>query len=137
MAEAAAASAGDDTTTAALLERRRRVLPANLSISYSSRPLHIVRGAGCHLVDVAGRRYLDCVNNPCHVGHCHPRVVAAAQQQLAQLNTNTRYLYPQVRLGRSFWPRAAAGALPGADSTPSSEPEDAPGQGRPHRPGST
>jgi len=26
------------------------------------------------------------------VGHCHPRVVAAASKQLAILNTNTRYL---------------------------------------------
>jgi len=26
------------------------------------------------------------------VGHCHPRVVEAAQKQLAVLNTNTRYL---------------------------------------------
>jgi 4-aminobutyrate aminotransferase-like enzyme len=28
----------------------------------------------------------------CHVGHCHPKVVAAGQQQMAMLNTNTRYL---------------------------------------------
>ncbi|UCG45087.1 MAG: aminotransferase class III-fold pyridoxal phosphate-dependent enzyme, partial [Candidatus Bathyarchaeota archaeon] len=31
-----------------------------------------------------------------HVGHCHPRVVQAGQQQMAHLNTNTRYLYDQI-----------------------------------------
>src|SRR6185503_4195057 len=35
---------------------------------------------------------LDAYNNVAHVGHCHPRVVQAGQQQMAVLNTNTRYL---------------------------------------------
>jgi len=30
------------------------------------------------------------------VGHCHPQVVAAAQRQMAQLNTNTRYLHDKL-----------------------------------------
>ena len=29
---------------------------------------------------------------PLHVGHCHPRVVKAATDQISVLNTNTRYL---------------------------------------------
>ncbi|MEL6867639.1 MAG: aminotransferase class III-fold pyridoxal phosphate-dependent enzyme, partial [Bacteroidota bacterium] len=36
------------------------------------------------------------VNNVPHVGHQHPRVVAAAQKQLAVLNTNTRYLHDKL-----------------------------------------
>ncbi|NNF52700.1 MAG: aminotransferase class III-fold pyridoxal phosphate-dependent enzyme, partial [Gammaproteobacteria bacterium] len=40
-----------------------------------------------------GRKILDLVNNVAHVGHAHPRVVAAIAQQEAQLNTNTRYLH--------------------------------------------
>ena len=44
----------------------------------------------------AGRRYLDLVNNVCHVGHCHPRVVEAAARQMADLNTNTRYLHDNL-----------------------------------------
>lgn len=51
---------------------------------------------GQFLYDAAGRKYLDCVNNPAHVGHCHPRVVEAASRQLAELNTNTRYLHANV-----------------------------------------
>lgn len=74
-----------------LLERRRARLGPSLSISYRE-PLHIVRGKGTYLYDAAGRAYLDCVNNVAHVGHCHPRVVRAATEQMARLNTNTRYL---------------------------------------------
>ena len=36
------------------------------------------------------------VNNVCHVGHCHPKVVAAGQRQMAVLNTNTRYLHDNI-----------------------------------------
>jgi 4-aminobutyrate aminotransferase-like enzyme len=74
---------------------RRRHLGFNLSISYSE-PLKIVRGEGQYLFDESGRRYLDLVNNVCHVGHCHPHVVAAAQRQMAELNTNTRYLHDNL-----------------------------------------
>ncbi|HEY6217131.1 MAG TPA: aminotransferase class III-fold pyridoxal phosphate-dependent enzyme [Pyrinomonadaceae bacterium] len=56
------------------------------------RPLNIVRGSMQYLYDDEGRRYLDAYNNVAHVGHCHPRVVAAGQQQMELLNTNTRYL---------------------------------------------
>lgn len=79
------------TRDANLLDRRRRHLGPSLSISYRE-PLHIVRGWRQHLYDADGRAYLDCVNNVAHVGHCHPRVVRAAAEQMARLNTNTRYL---------------------------------------------
>jgi 4-aminobutyrate aminotransferase-like enzyme len=78
-----------------ILEIRRRHLGRNLSVSYTE-PLKIVRGAGQYLYDADGRRYLDLVNNVCHVGHCHPRVVAAGQRQMAELNTNTRYLHDHL-----------------------------------------
>ena len=70
---------------------RARHFGRGLSLSYRE-PLTIVRGEGPYLFDASGRRFLDGVNNVCHVGHCHPRVVAAAQEQIATLNTNTRYL---------------------------------------------
>jgi 4-aminobutyrate aminotransferase-like enzyme/murein DD-endopeptidase MepM/ murein hydrolase activator NlpD len=76
----------------ALRERRGRHIGRNLSVSYR-RPLHIVRGAMQCLIDAEGRRYLDAVNNVAHVGHAHPDVVRAGQQQMAVLNTNTRYLH--------------------------------------------
>ena len=80
----------------ALLQRRQRVLGRSLSVSYRQQPLQILRGAGQYLYDHTGRRYLDTVNNVAHVGHEHPRVVAAAQRQLSVLNTNSRYLHPAI-----------------------------------------
>ena len=74
-----------------ILEARRRLLGRNLSVAYE-KPLNIVRGEMQYLFDDEGRRYLDAYNNVAHVGHCHPKVVAAGQEQMALLNTNTRYL---------------------------------------------
>jgi 4-aminobutyrate aminotransferase-like enzyme/Ser/Thr protein kinase RdoA (MazF antagonist) len=77
---------------AEILAGRRQYIGPSLSISYR-RPLTIVRGWKQHLYDDAGLRYLDAVNNVAHVGHSHPRVVAAVRRQMAVLNTNTRYLH--------------------------------------------
>ena len=77
------------------LAQRRALLGKNLSISYQ-RPLKIVRGWMQYLYDETGRAYLDVYNNVPLVGHSHPRVVKAAQAQLALLNTNTRYLHDNV-----------------------------------------
>jgi 4-aminobutyrate aminotransferase-like enzyme/Ser/Thr protein kinase RdoA (MazF antagonist) len=77
------------------LDARRALLGKSLSISYQ-RPLKIVRGWMQYLYDDTGRAYLDVYNNVPLVGHSHPRVVRAAQEQLALLNTNTRYLHDNV-----------------------------------------
>ena len=74
---------------------RKEHLGKSLSLSYSE-PLKIVRGDGAYLIDHLGRRFLDTVNNVAHVGHEHPRVVRAGQQQMAVLNTNTRYLHDNI-----------------------------------------
>ena len=74
-----------------ILAARRRFVGGNISVGYR-RPLQVVRGAMQYLFDEAGRRYIDAYNNVPHVGHCHPRVVEAAERQLRTVNTNTRYL---------------------------------------------
>ncbi len=79
----------------ATLAARRALLGRNLSISYRE-PLKIVRGWRQYLYDDTGRAFLDVYNNVPLVGHSHPRVVRAAQAQLALLNTNTRYLHDQI-----------------------------------------
>ncbi len=78
-----------------LVEKRAQTLGPSLSTSYD-KPLKIVRGAGQYLYDDRGRAYLDAVNNVPHVGHCHPRVTAAAYHQATKLNTNTRYLHDSI-----------------------------------------
>src|SRR5712692_1846128 len=77
------------------LEKRCALLGKNLSISYE-RPLKIVRAWMQYLYDDTGRAFLDVYNNVPLVGHSHPRVVRAAQEQLGLLNTNTRYLHDNV-----------------------------------------
>ncbi|NIO00724.1 MAG: aminotransferase class III-fold pyridoxal phosphate-dependent enzyme [Candidatus Latescibacteria bacterium] len=78
-----------------LLEERRMRIGPSLSLSYET-PLEIVRGRGQFLFEPGGKAYLDCVNNVCHVGHCHAKVLAALSEQAAILNTNTRYLHPYL-----------------------------------------
>ncbi len=77
------------------LAARQARLGRNLSVCYQH-PLKIVRGWMQYLYDETGRAYLDVYNNVPLVGHSHPRVVQAAQAQLALLNTNTRYLHDNV-----------------------------------------
>src|SRR5688500_17419839 len=77
------------------LAARKKLLGRNLSIAYRD-PVKIVRGEMQYLYDDEGRRYLDAYNNVAHVGHCHPRVVAAATEQMRLLNTNSRYLHDLI-----------------------------------------
>ncbi|MBK8986144.1 MAG: aminotransferase class III-fold pyridoxal phosphate-dependent enzyme [Chloroflexi bacterium] len=78
-----------------ILARRSETLGKSLSLSYRQ-PLKIVRGWRQYLYDENGRAYLDVVNNVCHVGHSHPRVVQALAGQAYVLNTNTRYLHDSI-----------------------------------------
>jgi len=75
-----------------IIHLRNTKLSRALSTSYQE-PLKIIKGAFQYLYDEAGNTCLDTVNNVAHVGHCHPKVVAAAQKQQAILTTNTRYLH--------------------------------------------
>jgi 4-aminobutyrate aminotransferase-like enzyme/Ser/Thr protein kinase RdoA (MazF antagonist) len=84
-----------ETDAGETLAARQSLLGRSLSVSYR-RPLKIVRGWRQYLYDDTGRAYLDVYNNVPLVGHSHPRVVRAAQEQLAVLNTNTRYLHDNV-----------------------------------------
>ncbi len=66
--------------------------------TYGRYPIVPVKGEGCRLWDVDGNEYLDflggvAVNN---LGHCHPRVVRALQDQAARLiHCSNYYQIPQ------------------------------------------
>ena len=66
---------------------------------YTKRPLVIVRGEGSKLWDAQGQQYIDCVggHGVVNVGHCHPRVVAAIQEQAERLITCPESLYSERR----------------------------------------
>ena len=78
-----------------LVQKRKKLLSANLSLSYQS-PIIMERGAFQYLFSHDGTSYLDCVNNVSHVGHCHPQISQVAEKQMRLLNTNTRYLHPEI-----------------------------------------
>jgi ornithine--oxo-acid transaminase len=58
------------------------------------KPLDVVltRGQGVYVWDVEGRRYLDCLSSYSAVnqGHCHPKILAAMQEQAAKLTITSR-----------------------------------------------
>src|SRR6185312_6808972 len=65
-------------------------------------PIAFVRGSGSDLWDTEGRRYLDLLMGiaVCGLGHCHPRVVKAIQDQAATLmhTSNLFYIPKQAQL---------------------------------------
>jgi 4-aminobutyrate aminotransferase-like enzyme/Ser/Thr protein kinase RdoA (MazF antagonist) len=77
------------------LNLRKTLIGRSERLSYRD-PLKIVRGWMQYLYDETGRAYLDVYNNVPLVGHSHPQVVRAVQEQIALLNTNTRYLHDNI-----------------------------------------
>ena len=70
--------------------------------TYGRFDLQLARGRGCEVWDEAGKHYLDfgagiAVTS---VGHCHPRVIRAMQEQIATLvhTSNLYYTRPQGEL---------------------------------------
>nr|WP_154324358.1 aspartate aminotransferase family protein [Pantoea sp. 201603H] len=84
-----------DSDTRKLTDKRSKVLGESYRLFYR-RPVHLVRGEGQYLWDAAGEKYLDVYNNVASIGHCHPAVTEAVQQQMSMLNTHTRYLHERI-----------------------------------------
>tara|TARA_B100000029_G_C17602414_1_gene966274 strand:+ start:327 stop:2702 length:2376 start_codon:yes stop_codon:yes gene_type:complete len=78
--------------TTELIKKRNTYISRNLSISYK-KPIQLSEGKYQYLYDNKGKKYLDCVNNISHVGHCHPQIHQSLLRQNLRLNTNTRYVY--------------------------------------------
>jgi len=77
-------------------------------------PLAVERGYGAVIEDVDGNRFLDFTAGiaVCSTGHCHPRVVAAIQQQAAKLlhMSGTDFYYaPQGELAKKLAALAPGG----------------------------
>jgi predicted acetylornithine/succinylornithine family transaminase len=70
--------------------------------TYRRAPVDFVRGEGPLLWDAEGREYLDFLGgiSVCSLGHCHPAVVAAVQEQTERLMhvSNLFYTEPMARL---------------------------------------
>ena len=81
--------------------------------NYTRNPLVLVRGEGSYVWDADGKKYLDLfpgwgVNG---LGHCHPKVVAAIQEQAAKLIhiANNFYNQPQGELAQLIFKNSFGG----------------------------
>ena len=79
-----------------LPRRRAEAMGGPLSPLFYRQPLELVHGEGTWLYSRNGRRYLDAYNNVAVIGHAHPAVTRAVTQQLAELNTHSRYLHAGI-----------------------------------------
>lgn len=79
-----------DTTTAHI-EATERFAAHN----YAPLPVVIAEGQGAWVVDVEGRRFLDCLAgySALNFGHGHPRLVARAVEQTQRLTLTSRAFY--------------------------------------------
>lgn len=72
--------------------------------TYKRAPVDFVRGEGALLWDADGKRYLDFLTgiSVCSVGHCHPDVVKAVQEQAERLMhvSNLFYTEPMAQLAQ-------------------------------------
>jgi predicted acetylornithine/succinylornithine family transaminase len=75
-----------------------------LANTYARYPLLLVRGKGVKVWDSNGREYLDFVAGlaVCNLGHSHPKVVQALEEQAGQLIhcSNFYYIGPQIELAQ-------------------------------------
>ncbi|KAG7307781.1 hypothetical protein JYU34_006374 [Plutella xylostella] len=78
------------------IKLREKHVGAACQLFFRSSPLKIVRGIAQYMYDETGERYLDCINNVAHVGHCHPHVVEAGRNQMSLISTNNRYLHDEL-----------------------------------------
>lgn len=77
-----------DSADQTLVERATRVLPAG-SFGNLSGSIIIREGQGGRVRDVHGREYVDYLlgSGPMFIGHCHPEVMAAVQEQIPRGTT--------------------------------------------------
>uniref|UniRef100_A0A8C6T4Y7 Ethanolamine-phosphate phospho-lyase n=1 Tax=Neogobius melanostomus TaxID=47308 RepID=A0A8C6T4Y7_9GOBI len=80
------------------IDLRKKHIGPSCKIFFSHEPIKIVQAKGQYMYDENRQRYLDCINNVAHVGHCHPEVVNAGASQMALLNTNSRFLHDNIVL---------------------------------------
>ncbi|AQV16041.1 aspartate aminotransferase family protein [Acinetobacter pittii] len=84
-----------DHATRKLTDKRNKILGESYRLFYRN-PVHLVKGQGQYLWDAAGHQYLDVYNNVASIGHCHPAVIEAVNEQMKMLNTHTRYLHENI-----------------------------------------
>ncbi len=87
-----------------LLNRLKELDEAHHMAIYGREPVALVKGSGSRVTDGEGREYIDMLAGIAvtSLGHCHPALVKAIQQQAEQLIhcSNLYYTEPQAALAR-------------------------------------
>ncbi|CAI5447178.1 unnamed protein product [Caenorhabditis angaria] len=86
----------DERTKEEILNKRKNTIGSTCQIFYSDNPFMVSRASMQYLYDENGKRFLDCISNVQHVGHCHPTVVEAISKQLATSTCNVRFVSTQL-----------------------------------------
>src|ERR1022692_2174460 len=84
-----------DACAQAVMDLERQYLLQN----YARYPLVLARGKGCHVYDLAGKRYLDFISGigVNALGHAHPRLTKVIRQQAALLIHTSNLYYHQYQ----------------------------------------
>jgi len=94
-------------------ESIRELFAKNVVPSYGRFDLALSHGAGSHVFDVAGKRYLDLGSGiaVCCLGHAHPAITEALVEQSKKLIhvSNLYFTEPQGRLAAEIVKRIGAG----------------------------
>lgn len=81
------------------LEKERTLEAQYVMHTFKRKDVQFVSGEGMYLQDDEGKRYLDFLSGigVCSLGHCHPVVVSALQDQAAKLIHVSNYFYIEKR----------------------------------------
>ena len=81
------------------LEEQQELEESYVMHTFGRKPVEFVRGSGMVLEDDKGREYLDFIAGigVISLGHCHPAVVRALQQQAEKLIHVSNYYYIEGR----------------------------------------
>lgn len=83
--------------------------------TYRRQPFVIVRGKGSYVWDQKGKKYLDFFSGlgVNALGHCHPSVMRAVQNQIKKLNhtSNLYYTVPQIECAKELVKKSFGGKV--------------------------
>uniref|UniRef100_A0A0K0FHP6 5-phosphohydroxy-L-lysine phospho-lyase (inferred by orthology to a human protein) n=1 Tax=Strongyloides venezuelensis TaxID=75913 RepID=A0A0K0FHP6_STRVS len=79
-----------------LLEKRKKNIGSKCQIFYEDDPFVVSRASMQYLYDEKGTKFIDCISNVQHVGHCHPYVVSEISDQLSTATCNVRFVYSKL-----------------------------------------
>lgn len=92
-----------EIATERVLEKDKKYLAQ----TYRKQPIALVEGRGAIVKDSNGKKYIDCFSGLAvlNVGHSHPRVLKAINEQAKKLmhTSNLYYILPQIELAELLY----------------------------------